>query len=74
MLFVFIRYGRWIASEPFPLVLIAANFSTEAQIIEFTSGIKIDLTPKSLKGKCTLNNLQLSLPACGYFLGEKDGH
>ncbi|GIT73827.1 MAG: hypothetical protein Ct9H300mP28_36410 [Pseudomonadota bacterium] len=30
-------------------VLIAANFSTEEQIIEFTSGIKIDLTPKSLK-------------------------
>ncbi|MDP6431580.1 MAG: alpha-amylase family glycosyl hydrolase [SAR324 cluster bacterium] len=55
-------------------VLIAANFSTETQIIEFTSGIKIDLTPKSLKGKCTLNNLQLSLPACGYFLGEKDGN
>ena len=55
-------------------VLIAANFSTEAQIIEFTSGIKIDLTPNSLKGRCTLNNLQLSLPACGYFLGEKDGN
>ena len=52
-------------------MLIAANFSSEAQIIEFNSVIKNDLTPKPLKRKCTLNDLQLSLPACGYFLGEK---
>ena len=54
-------------------MLIAANFSSEAQIIEFNSVIKTDLTPEPLIRKCTLNDLQLSLPACGYFLGEKEG-
>ena len=54
-------------------VLIAANFSTEEKIIELPSGINYDLTPKTLKRRCSLNNLQLSLPACGFFLGQKDG-
>jgi len=52
-------------------LLIAANFSTKEQIIEFPSGIRTDITPKTLKRKCSLNNLKLSLPACGYFVGEK---
>ena len=55
-------------------MLIAANFSPENQIIALPSGIKFDLTPKTLKHRCTLNDLQLSLPACGYFLGEKEGN
>ena len=52
-------------------LLIAANFSTEEKIIEFSSEINTDLTPKTLKRRCTLNDLQISLPACGYFLGQK---
>ena len=55
-------------------MLIAANFSPENQIIALPSGIKFDLTPKTLKKRCTLNDLKLSLPACGYFLGEKEGN
>ena len=55
-------------------VLIAANFSTEDKIIEFPAEINTDLTPKTLKRRCTLNDLQLSLPACGYFLGQKEGN
>jgi alpha-glucosidase len=54
-------------------LLIAANFSTENKIIEFSSKINTDLTPKTLKRRCTVNDLQLSLPACGYFLGQKEG-
>ena len=53
-------------------LLIAANFSTKEQIIEFPTGIKYDLTPNTLKRRCKLNNLQLLLPASGFFLGEKD--
>jgi alpha-glucosidase len=55
-------------------VLIAANFSTEDKIIEFPAEINTDLTPKTLKRRCTLNDLHLSLPACGYFLGQKEGN
>ena len=55
-------------------MLIAANFSPDNQIIALPSGIKFDLTPKTLKKRCTLNDLKLSLPACGYFLGEKEGN
>jgi len=55
-------------------VLIAANFSPEDKIIKFPAEINTDLTPKTLKRRCTLNDLQLSLPACGYFLGQKEGN
>ena len=47
-------------------LLIAANFSIEEKKIEFPSKINIDLTPKNLKRRCALSDLQLSLPACGY--------
>ena len=53
-------------------LLIAANFSIEEKKIEFPSKINIDLTPKNLKRRCALSDLQLSLPACGYFLGQKE--
>ena len=55
-------------------MIIAANFTLENQIIALPSGIKFDLTPKTLKKRCTLNDLKLSLPAYGYFLGEKEGN
>lgn len=51
-------------------MLISANFSTEEQVITLPSSIIADHTPKTLKRSCTLNNQQLSLPACGFFLGE----
>lgn len=54
-------------------MMIAANFSTEKQIIKLHSAVKTDLTPKALKRSCSLNNNQLSLPACGFFLGETPG-
>ena len=71
------NYGKCLVFErdtEEQTLLIAANFSTKEQIIEFSSGIKTDLTPKTLKRKCSLNNLQLSLPASGYFVREKDSN
>ena len=53
-------------------LLIAANFSNKEKIIQFSSEINIDLSPKKLKRRCSLNDHQLSLPACGYFLGQKE--
>ena len=52
-------------------MLIAANFSTEEQIINLPYKVKKTLTPKSYKRFCTLKNELLTLPAYGYFLGDK---
>ena len=52
-------------------MLIAANFSTEEQSINFPYKVTKDHTPKAFKRFCTLKNELLTSPACSYFLGEK---
>ena len=52
-------------------MLIAANFSTEEQSINFPYKVTKDHTPKAFKRFCTLKNDLLTSPACSYFLGEK---
>ena len=51
-------------------MLIAANFSTEEQSINFPYKVTKDHTPKAFKRFCTLKNELLTSPACGYFIGE----
>ena len=52
-------------------MLIAANFSTEEQSINLPYKVTKDLTPKAYKRFCTIKNELLTLPAYGYFLGDK---
>ena len=52
-------------------MLIAANFSTEEPIINLPYEVTKDLTPKAYKRFCTIKNELLTLPAYGYFLGDK---
>ena len=52
-------------------MLIAANFSAEEQSINLPYKVKKTLTPKAYKRFCTLKNGLLTLPAFGYFLGDK---
>jgi hypothetical protein len=51
-------------------LLIAANFSAEEQHLKLPAKVEQDLTPQALKRSCTLNNEQLVLPGCGYFIGK----
>ena len=51
-------------------LLIAANFSVEEQHLKLPAKVEKDLTPKALKRSCKLNNEQLVLPGCGYFIGK----
>lgn len=50
-------------------MLIAANFSAEEQIINLPSKVVKELTPTTLKRRCSLSGDKLNLPGCGYFLG-----
>ena len=52
-------------------MLIAANFSAEEQSINLPYKVTKDLTPKAYKFFCTIKNELLTLPAFGYFIGDK---
>ncbi len=54
--------------------LIVPNFSIEENILKLPLRINNDFTPKILKSRCTLNDLNLFLPASNYFLGKKEGN
>tara|TARA_B100001029_G_C14910077_1_gene365973 strand:- start:504 stop:701 length:198 start_codon:yes stop_codon:yes gene_type:complete len=53
--------------------LIVPNFSIEENILELPLRINNDFTPKILKNRCTLTDLNLFLTASDYFLGKKRG-
>ena len=52
-------------------MLIAANFSAEEQSINLPYKVTKDFTPKVYKRFCTIKNEILTLPAFGYFIGDK---
>ena len=51
--------------------LIVPNFSIEENILKLPLRINNDFTSKILKSRCTLNDLNLFLPASNYFFRKK---
>ena len=51
-------------------LLVAANFSSKEKTITLPMKVIKDKSPKSLKKPCLIQKDKITLPRCGFFLGE----